>query len=122
MMFAPILIKETCRAGRAMADLSQRDLAQEAHVSESTVRDFEKGRRTPSHNNLMALQRALEGHGIEFTKAQLDDYGPGVRLNRRSVAEQPAQGPEDPKRHTDNPFEEMHALLQDLQEKKNKPS
>jgi ribosome-binding protein aMBF1 (putative translation factor) len=55
---------EQSRAARAWLDWSQEDLAQKAQVSMSTVRDFEKGRRTPIANNLGAMQAALEKAGI----------------------------------------------------------
>ncbi|WP_373503029.1 multiprotein-bridging factor 1 family protein [Aestuariivirga sp.] len=55
-----------CRAARALLDWSQSDLARAAHVSISTVRDFESGLRTPIANNISALQRALESKGIVF--------------------------------------------------------
>jgi hypothetical protein len=45
---------------------------------ESTVCDFEKGRRVPSINNLAAIRRALEVAGVEF----IDGDQPGVRLKR----------------------------------------
>jgi transcriptional regulator with XRE-family HTH domain len=47
-------------------DWSQNDLADAANVSLSTVRDFEKGRRTPIGNNLAAIRAALEAKGLEF--------------------------------------------------------
>jgi ribosome-binding protein aMBF1 (putative translation factor) len=52
------------RAARAWLDWSQEDLAKRASVALSTVRDFEKGRRTPIANNLEAMTRALASEGI----------------------------------------------------------
>lgn len=57
---------EQCRAARAWLDWSQGDLAAAAHVSLSTVRDYEKGRRVPIANNLAAMRAALEARGIGF--------------------------------------------------------
>jgi ribosome-binding protein aMBF1 (putative translation factor) len=60
------MIPEQCRAARGWLDWSQDDLAKAANVSLSTVRDFEKGRRTPISNNLNAMQNAMEAKGISF--------------------------------------------------------
>lgn len=57
---------EQSRAARGWLDWSQEDLAKRANVSLSTVRDFEKGRRTPIANNLDAMRRALEGGGLKM--------------------------------------------------------
>lgn len=56
-----------CRAARAWLDWSQDDLAEKARVSQSTVRDFERGRRTPIANNLDALRRVFEENGVMLT-------------------------------------------------------
>jgi hypothetical protein len=44
------------------------------------IRDFEKGRRMPTVNDLEALRRALEAKGIIFVEGNGD--GPGVRLRK----------------------------------------
>ena len=61
-----MLTPEQSRAARGWLDWSQEDLAKRAKVSLSTVRDFEKGRRTPIANNLDAMRRALEAGGMQF--------------------------------------------------------
>jgi transcriptional regulator with XRE-family HTH domain len=66
------------RAARGLLDWSQAELAARSNLSESTIRDFEKGRRVPSINNLAAIRRALEAAGVEF----IDGDQPGVRLTR----------------------------------------
>jgi transcriptional regulator with XRE-family HTH domain len=66
------------RAARGLLDWSQAELAARSNLSESTVRDFEKGRRVPSINNLAAIRRAIEAAGVEF----IDGDQPGVRLMR----------------------------------------
>jgi transcriptional regulator with XRE-family HTH domain len=66
------------RAARGLLDWSQAELAARSNLSESTIRDFEKGRRVPSINNLAAVRRALEVAGVEF----IDGDQPGVRLKR----------------------------------------
>lgn len=61
-----MLAPEQSRAARGWLDWSQEQLAERANVSLSTVRDFEKGRRTPIRNNLEAIQKALEGEGVQL--------------------------------------------------------
>ena len=53
-----------CRAARALLDWSQQDLAKAAHLGLSTIRDFEKGRRVPTHNNLRGIKLTLEEGGV----------------------------------------------------------
>ncbi len=61
-----MLTPEQSRAARGWLDWSQEDLAKRARVSLSTIRDFEKGRRTPIANNLDAITRAFESVGIRL--------------------------------------------------------
>jgi ribosome-binding protein aMBF1 (putative translation factor) len=70
---------EQCRAARGWLDWSQQDLATRAKVALSTVRDFEKRRRTPIANNLQAMRTALEKAGIEFSNGD----APAVGLRKR---------------------------------------
>ena len=58
---------EQSRAARGWLDWSQDNLAKQANVSLSTVRDFEKGRRTPIGNNLSALAAAFKHAGVTPT-------------------------------------------------------
>jgi transcriptional regulator with XRE-family HTH domain len=66
------------RAARALLEWSQIELGARSNLSESTIGDFEKGRRVPSANNLAAIRRALEEAGAEFTNGD----APGVKLSR----------------------------------------
>jgi transcriptional regulator with XRE-family HTH domain len=57
---------EQCRAARGWLGWTQQELARRSGVGLSTVRDFEKGERTPIPNNLAALRRAFEVAGVIF--------------------------------------------------------
>jgi transcriptional regulator with XRE-family HTH domain len=57
---------EQCRAARGWLGWTQQELARRAGVGLSTVRDFEKGERTPIPNNLAAMRRAFEAADIIF--------------------------------------------------------
>jgi transcriptional regulator with XRE-family HTH domain len=66
------------RAARGLLDWSQRELRRRSSLSESTIRDFEKGRCIPSPSNLAAMRLALEEAGVEFTNGD----APGVGLRK----------------------------------------
>jgi transcriptional regulator with XRE-family HTH domain len=59
-----MVTSEQSRAARGWLNWTQEDLAKRANVSLSTIRDFEKGRRTPIGNNLDAIRRAFEDAGV----------------------------------------------------------
>lgn len=80
-----MLAPEQSRAGRGWLDWTQDDLAKRAGVALSTVRDFEKGRRIPVRNNLLAIRRALEQSGLAF---DFDGQQP-VGLNARTAGQIP---------------------------------
>lgn len=60
--------------------MDQATLAEAANLSRNTVVDFEKGRRTPNTNNLIALEAALKAAGVIFVDE--NGEGPGVRLRK----------------------------------------
>ncbi len=70
-----------CRAGRALLDMTQTELADLAGLGLSTVVDFEKERRQVSAAAIQAVQQALNRAGIEFIAE--NGGGSGVRLRKR---------------------------------------
>ncbi|NGN44452.1 helix-turn-helix transcriptional regulator [Mesorhizobium sp. CGMCC 1.15528] len=78
------ITSEQSRAARGLVDWSQTKLAEMSNLSESTIRDFEKGRRIPVINNLAAIRAALEAAGVSFlADGETKPGGPGVRLHKR---------------------------------------
>jgi transcriptional regulator with XRE-family HTH domain len=61
-----MLTPAQCRAARGWLDWTQKDLADRARVSMSTIRDFESGKRTPIANNVEALRRSIEAAGVSL--------------------------------------------------------
>lgn len=81
-----------CRGGRGMLDWTQEELAERAHVSRSTVRDFEKGRHELNPASAAAIVAAFEAGGLSL-------IGPGqaacgVCLREAGAAEAPPRMPE----------------------------
>ncbi|MFL7902584.1 helix-turn-helix domain-containing protein [Azospirillum argentinense] len=84
-----MLTPEQSRAARGLLDWSQQRLADAAQVGLSTVRDFEKGRRTPIPANLTAIRAAIEAAGVDLLPAgsYQGNGGPGARLRVDYVEE-----------------------------------
>ena len=70
-----------CRAGRALLEITQTELAVLAGLGLSTVVDFEKKRRKVLPESVESIRRALVRAGIEFIEE--NGGGPGVRLRTR---------------------------------------
>src|SRR3954454_12057747 len=75
------------RAARGLLAWSQIELATRAGLGESTIRDFEKGRRVPTAKYLGTVQRTLEAAGVIFIDG--NEEGPGVRLRRSESSRVP---------------------------------
>jgi hypothetical protein len=69
-----------CRAARALLEINQSILAQNAGLGLSTIVDFEKKRRHVSADAILAIRAALEKAGIEFIED--NGGGEGVRFRR----------------------------------------
>ena len=59
-----MLSPEQCRAARGWLGWSQDELSKRAKIGQSTLKDFEGGKRTLMRNNLEALRSALVAAGV----------------------------------------------------------
>jgi transcriptional regulator with XRE-family HTH domain len=73
-----------CRAGRALLNINQSELASMADLGLSTVVDFEKSRREISVDAIRKLADALHKEGVLFIEE--NGGGPGVRLKKGKKA------------------------------------
>ena len=73
------LTADQCRAARALLDWSRSELSTRSFVANSTLADFESGKRDPHVRTLLDVRRTLEAAGVVFQDAS-DEAGPGVRL------------------------------------------
>lgn len=65
---------EQIKAGRALLEWTQEDLAREAGLSKPSINMLERRVANPKRETLEAIQSAMETAGVEFTE------GPGVKL------------------------------------------
>ena len=81
-----MLFAEQIRAARGLLDWTQRELADQAGVSLSTVKRMEAGAGPAQGHgrNIWALQETLEKAGIRFLGPGEADAGPGVCLKART--------------------------------------
>ncbi len=64
-----------CRAARGFLDWTQADLALEAGVSRSTIRDYEGNRHDVHRATEAQLRQAFERGGIRFIDAENGERG-----------------------------------------------
>ena len=72
-----------CRAARGLINWSQKRLAEVSHLGESTLRNFEAGRGTPSHNNMSAVKASLENAGVVFVETGVLFNADRAKLGQR---------------------------------------
>ncbi len=76
-----MILSNQCRAARGLLGWTQEQLAKNAGVGLSTVRDFELGSRKPISRNRDAILNAFEKAGVIFlADGDIAPGGPGVRL------------------------------------------
>ena len=75
------------RGARGMLGWSQDQLAEAAKISRATIADFERGERTPTAANLIAIREAFEKAGLEF----IPENGGGVGLRFRRPVDRSAE-------------------------------
>jgi transcriptional regulator with XRE-family HTH domain len=66
------LLAAQVRAARALLEWSQSYLAEGAHVSRSTIADFESGKREPHQASLFIIMNELAAAGINFTETGVE--------------------------------------------------
>jgi transcriptional regulator with XRE-family HTH domain len=75
-----LLTPAQCRAGRALLDMTQPNLAERAGLGLSTIVDFERSRRVVPRETAQLIRNALEKLGVEFIDE--NGGGAGVRLRK----------------------------------------
>ena len=75
-----MITPEQCRAARALLDWTQLDLANEAKVSDFTVRNFERRRAALKESTAQLVRMVFEANGVVFIDE--NGGGPGVRLEK----------------------------------------
>lgn len=72
------------RAARALADLSQQEVAELAGVSRKTVVRIETGGKGIAVEAVEKVRAALEGVGVEFLPATTE-RGPAIALRKKNA-------------------------------------
>ena len=75
------IVAKQCVAARGLLSWTQKQLAQQAGVTEQTVISFETEKRETSGATVFAIRHAIETGGVEFIPE--NGGGVGVRLRAR---------------------------------------
>jgi DNA-binding transcriptional regulator YiaG len=75
-----LLTPAQCRAGRALLEMTQPELAKRASLGLSTIVDFERARRRISDEAASTIKKTLEKAGVFFINE--NGGGAGVRLRK----------------------------------------
>jgi transcriptional regulator with XRE-family HTH domain len=78
-MAAQPIVPSQIRAGRALVGITQEQLAKEADIGISSLREIEGGRRPPDTGVAVKIRRALENAGVILVPSDTS-AGLGVRL------------------------------------------
>ena len=82
-MWRMLLTTELLKAARGIVRWSVNELAEESGVSPDTLRSFESGRtKSLSAHNQDAVQKALEGVGVQFMEKGDMSEGIGVAIKK----------------------------------------
>jgi predicted transcriptional regulator len=81
-----LLTPAQCRAGRALLEMTQPELAKRASLGLSTIVDFERARRRISDEAASTIKKALEKAGVVF----IDENGGGAGVRLRKPADSKA--------------------------------
>ena len=79
-MDEPTITPDLCKAARALARLTQRELSAKAKIGDQTLADFERGARDPLPETLAKIRATLERAGVVFISE--NGGGAGVRLRK----------------------------------------
>ena len=82
---APIIAAAQCRAGRALLEWTEAQLADAAKVELQVVRLLEARFRRPSIDQQERIRKALEDGGVVFIAENGGGVGARLKFNRKEV-------------------------------------
>ncbi len=96
-----MIVIEQIKAARALLEWTQEDLAKKSGLSKPSINNIERRIAHPKVDTLLAIQKAFEEAGVEFTD------GPGVKLNNTPLKTYIWEGSDSLLRLTHDIFETL---------------